>query len=195
MRISWANWLFGTTGESPRKRKAVGPQQPAPPPSSSQRYRSPPFSQSVGLSNPPPGRRRGHSRQRSDLGSYRARGRGESFGLHREASPMHPGPAGFAASREGGGELASQQQQQQQQHHAQHHPQAPPGRSGAHSVSSLLSDRPPSPRGGQFGGGPGPSSDIRHQQYGEGSRRSSPRLSEEKSRGGGSTATRANDND
>ncbi|KAK0705273.1 hypothetical protein B0H67DRAFT_674889 [Lasiosphaeris hirsuta] len=195
--------------ESPRKRKAPGPQPPIPPPSSSQRFRSPPFSHSAGLSNPPPGRRRGHSRQRSDLGSYRGRGRGGEF-LGREASPMHAAGGVGGASREGGDASSQQQQQQhqhqhqqqtqqqQQQHHHQPHQQQPPqatGRSGAHSVSSLLSDNPPSPRATQFGGAAGPSSEARHQQYGEGSRRNSPRSSEEKTRGGGSTATRPGDND
>ncbi|KAK0651250.1 hypothetical protein B0T16DRAFT_321704 [Cercophora newfieldiana] len=197
-------------GESPRKRKAPGPQQPAPPPSSSQRFRSPPFSHSTGLSNPPPGRRRGHSRQRSDLGSYRARGRGaEGFTSQREASPMPPHPLGMGGGgggflREAGESSSSQQQQQQQQQQQHHHQQqqhqppqqpqqqqqGPPlGRSGAHSVSSLLSDNPPSPRVpvSQFGAGA--------QQYGEGSGRNSPRSSEEKTRGGGSAATRAGDND
>ncbi|KAK3344048.1 hypothetical protein B0T25DRAFT_315969 [Lasiosphaeria hispida] len=199
--------------ESPRKRKAPGPQPPIPPPSSSQRFRSPPFSHSTGLSNPPPGRRRGHSRQRSDLGSYRGRGRGGEF-LGREASPMHAAGGAGGALRDSG-ETSSQQQQQQQQQHQQQHqhqhqhqqqsqhhqphqqqqpPQAP-GRSGAHSVSSLLSDNPPSPRATQFGGAAGPSSEARHQQYGEGSRRNSPRSSEEKTRGGGSAATRPGDND
>ncbi|KAK4455491.1 hypothetical protein QBC34DRAFT_420273 [Podospora aff. communis PSN243] len=185
-------------GESPRKRKAPGPQQPAPPPSSSQRFRSPPFSHSTGLSNPPPGRRRGHSRQRSDLGSYRARGRGESFAAHREASPMHHMGAGYHRET---GETSPQHPppQQQQQQAPQQAPQPPSGRSGAHSVSSLLSGNPPSPRMSQFGAGagpgPGPSLDIRRQQHGEGSGRNSPRSSEEKTRGGGSAATRAGDND
>ncbi|KAI1376154.1 hypothetical protein F4677DRAFT_98171 [Hypoxylon crocopeplum] len=114
------------SGESPKKRKATGPHQ-APPPPSQARFRSPPFSQHAGtstLSNPPPGRRRGHSRQRSDISSYRPGGRGriEGFGPHRGLSPS------LGVSRETGvGELSQQP------------------RSSAHSVSSLLSDQP-SPR-------------------------------------------------
>ncbi|KAI1388811.1 uncharacterized protein F4822DRAFT_429429 [Hypoxylon trugodes] len=140
--------------ESPKKRKATGPQQAAPPPSQA-RFRSPPFGQHGGpstLSNPPPGRRRGHSRQRSDISSYRSVGRGrmEPFGPHRGLSP------GLSAPREAGvGEPLQQP------------------RSGAHSVSSLLSDHP-SPRY---------ASEMRTQQ-GEGSRRNSPAVSDERSRVG-----------
>lgn len=136
--------------ESPRKRKATGPQQAAPAPSTQARTRSPPFSHQSGLStlsNPPPGRRRGHSRQRSDISSYRptARGRGEGFGPYRGPSP------GFG-SREGITTESSQSTQQP--------------RSGAHSVSSLLSDQPSSPR---F------ASEMRlHQQQRESERRNSP---------------------
>ncbi|KAI0378456.1 hypothetical protein F5Y04DRAFT_291030 [Hypomontagnella monticulosa] len=110
--------------ESPKKRKATGPQPAAPPPSQA-RFRSPPFGQHGStLSNPPPGRRRGHSRQRSDVSSYRSAGRGryDHFGPHRGLSP------GPGAPREGGMGESSQQP-----------------RSSAHSVSSLLSDQP-SPR-------------------------------------------------
>lgn len=103
--------------ESPRKRKATGPQQAAPPPSQA-RFRSPPFGQQSTLSNPPPGRRRGHSRQRSDISSYRGRG----FNPGRGASPS------LSVSREAAVGESSQQP-----------------RGGAHSVSSLLSDQP-SPR-------------------------------------------------
>ncbi|KAK3314997.1 hypothetical protein B0H66DRAFT_481900 [Apodospora peruviana] len=171
-----------SVGESPRKRKATGPQPAAPPPSTSQRFRSPPFSQSAGLSNPPPGRRRGgHSRQRSDLGAYRAagRGRGEGIGPTREMSPMRGSATGESSS--------SQYPYQQAQ--------AGPVRTGAHSVSSLLSDNPPSPQATHYAVAPGPS-DMRP-QYGEGERRSPPRSFEEKTRGGaaGSTATREGDND
>jgi hypothetical protein len=110
--------------DSPRKRKATGPQQPAPAPSTQARTRSPPFGQ---LSNPGPNRRRGHSRQRSDISSYRSsRGsRGEVFGSYRGTSPT-----GLAGSREGTVAEPSY---------------IGPARSSAHSVSSLLSDQP-SPR-------------------------------------------------
>ncbi|KAK3304233.1 uncharacterized protein B0T15DRAFT_557803 [Chaetomium strumarium] len=202
-----ANWLvFHALGESPRKRKAPGPQQPAPPPAGAQRLRSPPFAHSSGLSNPPPGRRRGgggggggggHSRQSSDLGSYRgaggSRGRGESVGPGRELSPMHT--SGASAAREGGGgEPVSSSTQQ-------HQPQVPPfvpprapapsaPRTGAHSVSSLLSDAPPSsPRAtaAHFAAGPQQQPEPRTQQQqqyvGENGRRDSPRASEDE-RGG-----------
>lgn len=155
--------------ESPKKRKATGPQQPAPPPSQT-RFRSPPFGHGGStLSNPPPGRRRGHSRQRSDISSYRSAGRGriEPFGPQRGLSP------GLGPSREaGGGESSQHQQQHQQQQQQQQQP-----RSGAHSVSSLLSDQP-SPRY---------PSEMRAQQ-GESERRNSPATSEERSRRGGSGA-------
>ena len=78
---------------SPKKRKATGP-----PPTSQPQYTSPPFAQSgSSVSNTPSGRRRGHSRQRSDISSrgYEPYGRpgsrhnqGESsFGAHSMSSP------------------------------------------------------------------------------------------------------------
>ncbi|AEO71401.1 uncharacterized protein THITE_124386 [Thermothielavioides terrestris NRRL 8126] len=139
-----------SVGESPRKRKAPGPQQPAPPPTTTltgQRHRSPPFSHSTGLSNPPPGRRRGHARQRSDLESYRAggRGRGDSTGPGREMSPMHT--SGASSARDSGEPSSSAPPQQPQvPPPAPPAAQAPSARTGAHSVSSLLSDTPQSPR-------------------------------------------------
>ncbi|KAI1506599.1 hypothetical protein F5X99DRAFT_423211 [Biscogniauxia marginata] len=151
--------------DSPRKRKATGPQQAAPQPTSHTRFRSPPFGQTSGastLSNPPPGRRRGHSRQRSDISSYRptGRGRGEGFGPHQGPSP------GFSASREATVAEPSHQQ----------------SRGSGHSVSSLLSDQP-SPRY---------ASEMRAQQ-GERERRNSPMASDERSRGGPPTREREND--
>ncbi|VBB78056.1 Putative protein of unknown function [Podospora comata] len=210
-----------SVGESPRKRKAAGPQPPIPPPSTAQRLRSPPFQHSAALSNPPPGRRRGHSRQRSDLGSYRAGGRGlrgESSGPGREMSPMHT--SGASSARESEPSSSSQAQQGQQLHRAPP-PQPAPMRTGAHSVSSLLSDTPQSPQPPthqfavsseprQFGQQQQqqqqqqhhhhhhqqtPHQTIYHQQqaYGE-----SERTLEEKLRGGGvpgSSTTRQGDND
>ncbi|KAK4240243.1 hypothetical protein C8A03DRAFT_13419 [Achaetomium macrosporum] len=173
-----------SVGESPRKRKAPGPQQPAPPPTAAQRHRSPPFGHSTGLSNPPPGRRRGgHSRQASDLGSYRAggRGRGESLGPGREMSPVHT--SGASSARDSGGEPPSSTQ-----HQAQVPPFVPPSapppsaRTGAHSVSSLLSDAPLSPRATEthFASGLQPSEpQHQQQQFGESGRRDSPRASED----------------
>ncbi|KAK4143001.1 uncharacterized protein C8A04DRAFT_12786 [Dichotomopilus funicola] len=136
-----------SVGESPRKRKAPGSQQPQPPPSSSNRHRSPPFLQSTGLSNPPPGRRRAHSRQRSDLSSYRPgplRGRAESLGPGRELSPMPT--SGANSTRDSGESSQAAQHQAQAPQFAPSLAQVPSGRTGAHSVSSLLSDDPHSPR-------------------------------------------------
>ncbi|KAI5863390.1 hypothetical protein GGS23DRAFT_530902 [Durotheca rogersii] len=140
--------------DSPKKRKATGPQQPAPPPTQT-RFRSPPLGQHGGpstLPNPPPGRRRGHSRQGSDISSYRSMGRGrtEGFVPHPRLSPS------LGASRETAVAESSQQ-----------------SRSAAHSVSSLLSDQP-SPRY---------ASEMRPQR-GESERRNSPVASDERSRGG-----------
>ncbi|GAB1313270.1 hypothetical protein MFIFM68171_03480 [Madurella fahalii] len=202
-----------SVGGSPRKRKAAGSQQPAPPPSTAQHLRSPPFSHSAGLANPPPGRRRGHSRQRSDLGSYRpvGRGRGETSS-GREMSPI---PGASSTGVAGEPSSSAQQQGQQAATFAPPPPQAP-ARTGAHSVSSLLSDNPPA---AHFPA-PEPPSESRHlqqqhhqqhqqhhhhqqhqqhhqQQFGEGERLSSPRLSEEKARSGGVSgppATRPGDN-
>ncbi|ORY64031.1 uncharacterized protein BCR38DRAFT_485172 [Pseudomassariella vexata] len=165
--------------DSPRKRKATGPQQPAPLPSTQARYRSPPFNPSVGgggpstLANPPPGRRRGHSRQRSDLASYRppGRGRGDSFGPNRGMSPSVHTPreaAPAAASAPSATETSYQ-------------------RSGGHSVSSLLSEEP----------SPHYAPEMRSQPQGEAERRQSPTSSEERSRGGvaGSALPRERDNE
>ncbi|KAI0479097.1 hypothetical protein GGR56DRAFT_362104 [Xylariaceae sp. FL0804] len=140
--------------DSPRKRKATGQHQAAPPPT---RTRSPPFLGQAGgsaaLSNPPPGRRRGHSRQRSDISSYRPRGRGDSFGPHRGFSPGVGAPTVATVM-----ETSPHQQ----------------ARASAHSVSSLLSDQP-SPRY--------PSEMRTAGQQGEGERRKSPAAAEERARG------------
>ncbi|KAI1745558.1 hypothetical protein F4680DRAFT_465491 [Xylaria scruposa] len=118
--------------DSPKKRKATGPQQSVPPPGQ-RRSRSPTFgpqASSAVLSNPPPGRRRGHSRQRSDISAYRSTGRnqGESFRPHGGFSPGIGAPI-VGTSRET--TFAEPYQQ-------------PPR--GSHSVSSMLSDQPPSAR-------------------------------------------------
>jgi len=77
---------------SPKKRKATGPQQAAPPPTSQPQYTSPPFSQTgSSVSNTPSSRRRGHSRQRSDMS---ARGL-DSYG--RPASRHRHTESGFSA--------------------------------------------------------------------------------------------------
>jgi hypothetical protein len=75
---------------SPKKRKATGPQQAAPPPTSQPHYTSPPFSQTgSSVSNTPSSRRRGHSRQRSDLSARGA----ES---HRPSSRHRHTESGFS---------------------------------------------------------------------------------------------------
>ncbi|KAJ1338170.1 hypothetical protein MN608_01028 [Microdochium nivale] len=107
--------------ESPRKRKATGPPPPPPAPSSQIRARSPPFGHKSASA-----RHRGHSRQRSDISSYRpsTRARGDSY-TFRGMSP------GLSTPRDNPGlEMGLQQQQQQQQ-----------PRGGAHSVNSLLSEQ------------------------------------------------------
>ncbi|RWA09849.1 hypothetical protein EKO27_g5255 [Xylaria grammica] len=115
--------------DSPKKRKATGPQHAAPPPSQ-RRSRSPTFGQQAStsvLSNPPPGRRRGHSRQRSDISAYRSTGRnrGEPFGPHGGFSPGVGNPV-VGTTRET--TFAEPYQQSR----------------SSHSVSSMLSDQPSS---------------------------------------------------
>ncbi|KAI0485656.1 hypothetical protein F4859DRAFT_390602 [Xylaria cf. heliscus] len=117
------------SSDSPKKRKATGPQHSIPPPSQ-RRSRSPTFGQQAStsvLSNPPPGRRRGHSRQRSDISAYRSTGRsrGDSFGPHGGFSPGVGAPI-VGTSRET--TFAEPYQQPR----------------GSHSVSSMLSDQPSS---------------------------------------------------
>ena len=111
---------------SPKKRKATGPQQAAPPPTSQPQYTSPPFSQGgSSVSNTPSSRRRGHSRQRSDLS---ARGpesyRPSSRHRHTESGFTTQG-MGSPSGREQGPVAAVSAE--------------PRRRSGAsHTVSSLL---------------------------------------------------------
>ncbi|KAI1422772.1 hypothetical protein F5Y12DRAFT_786493 [Xylaria sp. FL1777] len=116
-----------SSADSPKKRKATGPQHAIPPPSQ-RRSRSPTFGQQVStsvLSNPPPGRRRGHSRQRSDISAYRSTGRsrGEPFGQHGGFSPGVGNPV-VGTTRET--TFAEPYQQPR----------------SSHSVSSMLSDQP-----------------------------------------------------
>ncbi|KAG9244305.1 hypothetical protein BJ878DRAFT_506863 [Calycina marina] len=97
---------------SPKKRKATGPQQAPPPPTSQPQYTSPSYSQpGSSVSNTPQSQRRGHSRQRSDMSP-------EGRQQHLESNYATQDPEGLPeASRPG--------------------PSEPPRRSG-HSVSSLL---------------------------------------------------------
>ncbi|ESZ98828.1 hypothetical protein SBOR_0797 [Sclerotinia borealis F-4128] len=69
---------------SPKKRKATGPQQPAPPPTSRPQYTSPSFSQAgYSISGTPSSRRRGHSRNRSDLSARGVDSHGRPSSRHR----------------------------------------------------------------------------------------------------------------
>jgi hypothetical protein len=86
--------LEAPSSSSPRKRKAQGPQQAAPPPTSQPQYTSPPFSHGgSSVSGTPSTRPRGHSRQRSDLsyGRTSRRHRHSESGMSRGASPVHRG--------------------------------------------------------------------------------------------------------
>lgn len=162
-------------GESPRKRKAAGPQQAAPPPNTQQRFRSPPFSSTI--SNPPPGRRRGHSRQGSDVSTFR-RGRAETIGSTRGMSPMST-----ASARETAGTPA-QQASFSQPPSAQQQTRNP-----AHSVSSLLSSDNPSPRMAHYSSAP--AAESRGPQGRTDSRQGSPHSSEGRPRlGAGQGAPR-----
>lgn len=84
---------------SPKKRKATGTQQAAPPPTSLPQYTSPPFSQTGSSISTPSSRRRGHSRQRSDMSARGLDSYGRPLSRHRHTdaaysqglnSPMHP---------------------------------------------------------------------------------------------------------
>lgn len=168
--------MHQAVGESPRKRKAAGPQQAAPPPTTHQRFKSPPsFSQNTGstISNPPPGRRRGHSRQRSDVSTYR-RGRAETIGSSRGMSPMSI--SGSSTTRDTAGGPQTEQQSSFSQ------PPPVQARNTAHSVSSLLSSDDPLPQTTHYP--PAPAADPRGPQGRTDSRQSSPPSSEGRSRVG-----------
>lgn len=125
---------------SPKKRKATGPQQAAPPPTSQPQYTSPPFSGSS-VSNTPSSRRRGHSRQRSDLSARGLDSYGRPLSRHRQegsfgqnlTSPPPP------QSQVHGSE---QQSQQSQGPASSVDPRRRSG--GSHPVSSMLEQPPQS---------------------------------------------------
>lgn len=169
-----AGLLQQAVGESPRKRKAAGPQQAAPPPNTQQRFRSPPYSQSAGstISNPPPGRRRGHSRQTSDASTTYRRGRAETISSARGMSPMSA--TGPGAARETAGTTAESSPFSQ-----------PPvqTRNAAHSVSSLLSSDDAPAQASRYP--PAQAADSRGQQGRTDSRPGSPQSTEGRSRIGG----------
>ncbi|QSZ29641.1 hypothetical protein DSL72_004157 [Monilinia vaccinii-corymbosi] len=71
---------------SPKKRKATGPQQPAPQPTSLPQYTSPSFSQAgSSMSDTPSSKRRGHSRNQSDASARAAESYGRPSSRHRHA--------------------------------------------------------------------------------------------------------------
>ncbi|OWP05636.1 hypothetical protein B2J93_1685 [Marssonina coronariae] len=125
--IYFHHWQPPTTQadhtSSPKKRKATGPQQSAPAPTSQPQYTSPPFSQTASsVSNTPSGRRRGHSRQQSDLSTRGLDSFGRPLSRHR-----HEG--GFTSR----GVASPPHQQQSSVSTAE-----PCRQSGPHSVSSML---------------------------------------------------------
>lgn len=162
MFFSFTKERFSLVGESPRKRKATGPQPAAPPPGTQPRIPSPPSFQhgppSSSLANPPPGRRRGpgHVRQRSDISLYRRVGNGggrqdQLGGGYRSNSPAYSSAPATAREVSLPGDLSRQQQQHQHQYHQEQQQQQAPSqpRNAPHSVSSLLSEEP-SPRNVQY---------------------------------------------
>jgi hypothetical protein len=143
---------------SPKKRKATGPQQAAPLPTSQPQYTSPPFSQTgSSVSNTPSSRRRGHSRQRSDMS-----GRGiDSYG--RPTSRHRHTESGFSA--QSGASPPQAQGSEQQGLAAAAEPRRRSG--GSHPVSSMLEQSEPRPsphsqqtqRDPQYSAGP----EMRHE--------------------------------
>ncbi|KAH7397680.1 hypothetical protein BKA64DRAFT_708359 [Cadophora sp. MPI-SDFR-AT-0126] len=126
----------GTTSDhtsSPKKRKATGPQQAAPPPTSQPQYTSPPFSGSS-VSNTPSSRRRGHSRQPSDLSARGLDSYGRPLSRHRQEGSFgqnltSPPPPAQAHGSE-------QQSQTSQGPASSVEPRRRSG--GSHPVSSML---------------------------------------------------------
>jgi hypothetical protein len=93
---------------SPRKRKAQGPQQAAPLPSSQARHTSPPFSHGgSSASVTPSGRRRGHSRQRSDLSSRGMENYGRPSSRHRNSESVVSTLSGVSPTQQQGFESAT----------------------------------------------------------------------------------------
>jgi hypothetical protein len=93
---------------SPRKRKAQGPQQAAPLPSSQTQHTSPPFSHGgSSASGTPSGRRRGHSRQRSDLSSRGMESYGRPSSRHRHSESVVSTLSGISPTHQQGFESAT----------------------------------------------------------------------------------------
>jgi len=137
---------------SPKKRKAQGPQQAAPPPTSQPQYTSPPFSQTgSSVSNTPSSRRRGHSRQRSDISSRGHDSYGRPTSRHRHTESGFSTQSGTSPTQPTGQEQGASP--------------APTDlrRGGSHPVSSLLDrsdSRPASQREPPFSVGP----EMRHEE-------------------------------
>lgn len=113
---------------SPKKRKATGPQQAAPPPTSQPQYTSPPFSQTgSSVSNTPSSRRRGHSRQRSDMSSRGVDSYGRPTSRHRHTESTFSVQSGASPQAQGS---------EQQGPAAAGEPRRRSG--GSHPVSSML---------------------------------------------------------
>uniref|UniRef100_A0A1Y1JYE9 Uncharacterized protein n=1 Tax=Photinus pyralis TaxID=7054 RepID=A0A1Y1JYE9_PHOPY len=115
-------FLFGSVmiGESSKKRKATGPQLSGTP--GEQRLRSPPPFIQSSLSNPPPGRKGGHKRQRSDVPWYRP-----SSHHHHHSEDPERGPRSVSPPRDGHPEFSQERYG---------------GDSIKHSVSTLLTYEP-----------------------------------------------------
>ncbi|POR37976.1 Uncharacterized protein TPAR_01813 [Tolypocladium paradoxum] len=109
------------SGDTHRKRKTTGSQQPSQAPSEPRPRSPPPFIQSS-LSNPPPGRRT-HKRQKSDVSWYRSPGHGQVEESDRAARATTPNrDPNMGSSREAYGTESKK-----------------------HSVSALLSQEPAGP--------------------------------------------------
>ncbi|KAI9761554.1 MAG: hypothetical protein M4579_000945 [Chaenotheca gracillima] len=93
---------------SPKKRKAHGPHQPAPPPSSHPSQTSPSFSQ-TGSAASTPGRRPGHSRHRSDASTrtYDSYGRAPSRPHQMESTSNSAQPGSGTTGQQSGASSAS----------------------------------------------------------------------------------------
>ena len=120
--------VFTDQTSSPKKRKAQGPQQAAPPPTSQPQYTSPSFSQ-AGSSNSgtPSGRRRAHFRQQSDYSSRGGDNYGRPMSRHRHTesgisnqsgvSPtQQTGPGMSASAAEEAGRRETSQRMQSSEH-------------------------------------------------------------------------------
>ncbi|KAK6612025.1 hypothetical protein H4I96_01238 [Botrytis cinerea] len=120
---------------SPKKRKATGPQQPAPHPTSLPQYTSPSFSQTgSSVSGTPSSRRRGHSRNRSDVSARGADSYGRPSSRHRHTE------SGFSTQS-----LTSPVHSQSQEQASR--PAEPRRHSGgSNTVSSLLEQSDSRPR-------------------------------------------------